>query len=96
MSCYFLAQIAIHDRDEYAKYEDGFDEIFRKYRGTVVAVDDHPLLLEGEWKHRRIVMIRFPSNEDAQRWYYSPEYQRLAQHRFRASDATVMLVDARE
>ena len=47
MSCYFLAQISIHDRDEYQKYLDGFDEIFARYKGIVVAVDEAPTILEG-------------------------------------------------
>jgi len=96
MSCYFVAQITIHDRDAYGLYEDGFDEVLGKFNGTVIAVDDHPVLLEGEWNHGRIVLIRFPSKEEARRWYDSPEYRRLAEHRFRASEATTMLVEARE
>ncbi len=47
MSTYFIAQIKIHDPDEYEKYLDGFDEVFSKYDAEVVLVDDNPELLEG-------------------------------------------------
>jgi uncharacterized protein (DUF1330 family) len=92
MSCYFIAQIKIHDREEYRKYEEGFDEIFGKYKGMVVLVDEAPVVLEGEWPYTRTVMLRFPSEEEAKRWYESPEYKKLAAHRHRASAANIVLV----
>jgi uncharacterized protein (DUF1330 family) len=95
MSCYFIAQINIHDRDEYQKYLDGFDEIFGKYKGIVVAVDEAPTILEGEWPFGRTVLIRFPDEEEARRWYTSPEYRELVKHRHRSSRANIVLVERR-
>jgi len=39
------------------------------------------------------VLIRFPSADEAQRWYASPQYQAIAQHRFRASTGNIGMVD---
>jgi len=96
MSCYFLAQITTHDPQEYQKYLDGYDEVFTRYQGRVLAVDDSPSLLEGEWRYTRTVLIHFPSEAEARRWYDSPEYQALAQHRWRASSADIILVQGRD
>jgi uncharacterized protein (DUF1330 family) len=96
MSCYFVAHITIHDRAEYKLYEDGFDEIFARYKGEVVAVDDHPKLLEGEWPYTRVVMIRFPDEQEARRWYDSSAYQQLVRHRLNAATANVVLVHGRD
>ena len=68
MSCYFIAQIEIHDRDEYQQYLDGFDEVFEKYKGMIMAVDEEPVVLEGEWPFTRTVLIRFPDENEARRW----------------------------
>ena len=95
MSCYFVAQITIQDPEEYARYLEGYDAVFSRYEGEVVAVDDAPLLLEGDWCHGRFVLIRFPSEAEARRWYSSAEYQALAEHRWRASKADVLLVPGR-
>lgn len=92
MSCYLIAQININDPAEYQKYIDGYDEIFSKYKGIVVAVDEEPRVLEGEWPYTRTVLIRFPNQEEAERWYGSAEYQELVQHRHRSSDANIVLV----
>ena len=95
MSCYIIAQIKIHDRGEYDKYENGFDEVFTKFKGIIVAVDEDPVILEGEWPFTRTVLIRFPNEEEAKRWYESSEYQELAKHRHRASTGNIVMVKRR-
>lgn len=96
MSSYFVAQITINDPDEYQKYLDGYDEIFERYEGEVVAVDDRPEILEGNCSHTRIVLIRFPDAAGLKRWYNSPEYQQLAKYRRNASKADILLVHGRK
>jgi uncharacterized protein (DUF1330 family) len=93
MSCFLIAQIAVHDRDEYQKYLDGFDAIFAKYRGAVMAADEAPTVLEGEWPFTRTVLIKFSDAQEARRWYDSPEYQELAKHRHQASKTNLVLVE---
>ncbi len=95
MSCYLVARITIHDRNGYARYLDEFDEAFARYHGEVLAVDEAPELLEGEWNATRLVLIRFPSKAECHRWYDSPEYQRIARHRWGASHGDIVLVDGR-
>ena len=92
MPVYLIAQIEITDRDEYSKYEAGFMDIFSKYKGELVAVDEQTRTLEGEWPYTRTVLLRFPEEAEADRWYGSPEYQALVQHRFAASKGNIVLV----
>ena len=96
MSCYFVAQITIHDTELYEKYLDGFDAAFEKFHGTVVAEDDDTVSIEGDWPFTRTVLIRFPDRAEAQRWYGSEEYQQIVRHRHRASDANIALVEGRD
>ncbi len=96
MSCYFIAQISIHDYQKYKLYEEGFDGIINNYDGKVIVVDDRATLLEGDWQHKRMVIIRFSDEAEAQRWYHSPEYQALAKYRKQASVADIVLVKGRE
>ena len=91
MSYYLVARISITDRDTYSRYEAGFMEIFARYNGQLLAVDEDVTVLEGEWPATRTVLIQFPSEEEALAWYQSSEYQELAKHRFAASDADIAL-----
>lgn len=93
MACFIIAQIDIHDRDAYRAYLDGYDEIFAKYRGRVLIVEEKPTVLEGEWPWTRTVLIRFPDEAEARRWFESDEYQALAAHRRNASTANIILVN---
>lgn len=90
MPVYIVANIAIENHEEYAAYQAGFLEIFARYQGELLAVSDAPRVIEGEWPFTRAVILRFPSEAEATRWYESPEYQALAQHRWRASKGTVV------
>ncbi len=92
MSSYFVALINIHDPDRYEDYLDGFDAVFERYQGEVVAVEDQPRVLEGSWPAGRTVLIRFPSDDDLLRWYRSPEYQELATIRHAAADADIAVI----
>ncbi|UCE25653.1 MAG: DUF1330 domain-containing protein [Candidatus Zixiibacteriota bacterium] len=96
MKCYFLAQIEISDPAEYQKYLDGFDAVFADYKGRVIAVDDDPVVLEGDWPYQRTVLMCFPDLSEARKWYDSPEYQQLVKNRHRASKANIVLVEGRE
>ena len=93
MSVYVIAQISIHDRDEYRRYEAGFMDVFAQFAGELLAVSEDPAVVEGQWPCTRTVLMRFPSAEEARRWYSSPEYQAIAQHRFRASTGNAVLVE---
>ena len=41
------------------------------------------------------VIIRFSNEDEARRWYHSPEYQSLLKHRLQASKGTVLLINDR-
>jgi len=94
MTTYLIATINIHDRDEYAKYESGFMDIFAQYSGKLLSVDETPVTLEGEWDYTRTVLIEFPSKTDATAWYESAAYQKLMQHRLAASTANLALIES--
>lgn len=92
---YIVAQINIHDRDEYAKYGAGFGAIFRAHQGESVAFSEEPDVLEGSWDYGRTVIIRFPSKAAAMAWYESPEYQEILKHRLAAATSNLVLIEGR-
>ena len=92
MPIYIVALINIEDRDTYARYEAGFMEIFDRYEGELLAVDEAVKELEGSWEYMRTVIIQFPDEAAARSWYDSDDYQALAQHRFAASAANLAIV----
>ena len=44
-------------------------EIFAQYGGEMLAVDEAPTVLEGQWPHTRTVLIRIADKVLADAWY---------------------------
>ncbi len=64
-------------------------------RGTYLAVDDHPVVLEGKWESERAVLIRFETKEDFEQWYQSEEYQLILKHRLKAAECNTILFEGK-
>ena len=91
MSAYFIANIKIKDEDEYRKYLINADNVFSKFNGKYLTVDQHPEILEGNWDYSRLVLIEFPDKESLKRWYYSSEYQEIIQFRLAGADCDTII-----
>lgn len=92
MSVYIIARFKIHDRSEYDKYSAGFPEVFKRFDGKLLSVDEDPMVLAGTWDDTRSVIIEFPSKESALAWMTSDDYQAIAKHRNAGSTANSILV----
>ncbi|MFT6407142.1 MAG: hypothetical protein ACJAQ6_000552 [Arenicella sp.] len=92
MTVYIVSQLTIHDRVEYEKYESQFDQVFSKFDGKLLSVDEDPLVLAGEWQATRLVIVEFPSKEEAFAWMQSADYQRISKHRNAGSSLSSILV----
>jgi len=92
MNYYFIAQIKINEKIEYQKYIDGSGDIFKKYNGEYLSVDNEPIILEGNWDYSRTVLIRFKCKDDFESWYNSDDYQKILQYRLNAANCDTILI----
>lgn len=92
MGAYIIAQLKFTDHASYRRYQDAFRGVFAQFKGTLVVADEEPRVLEGTWEKDKVVVLGFPSEEEALRFQSSPEYQAIAQDRRAGADATVLLV----
>ncbi|MBT8378984.1 MAG: DUF1330 domain-containing protein [Ignavibacteria bacterium] len=92
MSYYFIANIKIEDQLEYQKYINKVDEVFFKYNGKYLAVDDNPKIIEGKWNYSRVVVIEFKTEQDFNKWYESNDYQEILRYRINASYSDTVLI----
>lgn len=94
MSAYFIAQIHVHDPQEYQAYLAGFMPIFERHGGQLLVTSSkEPQVVEGQWDLPRVVLMRFPSLAQAQAWLEDDDYQSLAKHRHRAATTNLVLVE---
>ncbi|HJX03134.1 MAG TPA: DUF1330 domain-containing protein, partial [Dehalococcoidia bacterium] len=68
MPGYVIAQVEVHDAEEYRKYLSGFMDAFRPFDGRILVATDEMEILEGEWPQARTVVMEFPSTALARQW----------------------------
>ena len=94
MAVYLIARFTIHDRASYDQYDAAFMEVFQKFKGKLLSVDEAPVVLEGAFDFTRSVLIEFPSKAAAMAWATSPKYRAIAKHRINGSTGEVIMVQS--
>jgi len=93
MAAYLITQIDVTDPEAYEEYRKQVPATLAG-RGAKFLVRGGALRrLEGEWPHERVVVIEFPSMDDAQAWYDSAAYAGPKALRQSASRGNMILVE---
>lgn len=92
MAAYFVVDIEITDPDAYQKYSQQTAATLEPYGGKFIVRGGNPETIEGDWKTKRIVILEFPSTEQAKAWYNSPEYTAIIGMRHRSAISKILLV----
>lgn len=94
MSVYFIAQVEIHDAEGYAAYMAAAGPTLADGSVKILALDEQPEVIEGEWFGPKTIVMEFDSEESFRKWYDSPAYQEAAKLRATATTARSALVKA--
>lgn len=92
MTVYAIAALRFTDRNAYNRYQAAFMEVFQRYSGTLLAADEAPQVIEGQWDREKVVLMTFPDEDAFREWAESPEYQRISEDRRAGADTVVLLV----
>ena len=92
MAAYIVADIEITDPNEYQTYAKQTAATLERYGGKFLVRGGPSETLEGDWKPKRIVILEFPSVEQAKTWYDSPEYSAIKGIRHRSAISNMLLV----
>lgn len=92
MTVYAIAQLKFIDRAAYDRYQAKFMDVFRRHRGTLLAADESPQIVEGHWDREKVVLMAFPDEDAFHAWARSPEYQDISRDRRAGADTVVLLL----
>jgi uncharacterized protein (DUF1330 family) len=93
MAAYVIADVDVKDAAKYDEYRPIAARTVAQYGGRFLVRGGAVEPLEGGWTPKRVVVLEFPSMEQAQRWYRSPEYAPGIALRQAASVGRVILVE---
>jgi uncharacterized protein (DUF1330 family) len=91
VTVYAIAQLRFIDRAAYDRYQARFMDVFRRHRGTLLAADESPEVIEGHWDRDKVVLMSFPDESTFRSWSESPEYQEISKDRRVGADTVVLL-----
>ena len=92
MTVYAIAQLRFTDRAAYDRYQMRFMDVFGQYRGTLLAADERPQVIEGRWDREKVVLMSFPDEAEFRSWSESTQYQDISKNREAGADSVVLLV----
>jgi uncharacterized protein (DUF1330 family) len=93
MPAYLVSDVSIQDAEAFQVYRTRAAAAIARYGGRYLARVGAIEPLEGSWRPERIIIVEFPSIEQARAWYRSPEYASALEVRDRALSRDLILVD---
>ena len=93
MTAYVIGEIEVTDPALYEEYRRQVMAVVTRYGGRFIVRGGRVEALEGGWAPKRFVALEFPSIDQAQKWYRSPEYAPLIELRKKASRGRLILVE---
>jgi len=93
MPAYIIAMVTVTKPDAYEKYRALAGQAVAKHGGRFLARGGRYEVLEGGFPGSRVVVLEFPSFDQAKTFYDSPEYLAAREQRRGAADLNLLVVD---
>ena len=93
MSAFVIFEVDVKDPERYEQYRAAAPATLSGFGGRYIARGGRTECLEGEWEPKRVVLLEFPSYEQARAWFDSSEYAAAREIRSGAAEATIVVVD---
>lgn len=93
MAAYLIADIIVHNPDQFMEYVRQVPAFVEKHGGQYLVRGGEPQGQEGDWRPQRLVIIEFPTRDDALAFLNDPDYQPVAAIRHTAADTNLIVAD---
>jgi uncharacterized protein (DUF1330 family) len=93
MPAYVINDMEITDPQRFEEYKRLSPSTVAAYGGRFLARGGEVTSLEGGWQPRRLVMLEFPSVEQAQAWLHSPEYAPARRLRQLSANSRMVVIE---
>jgi len=93
MPGYVIAEVEVTDPAGFEAYRKSVPATIEKYGGRYAVRGGALQVMEGDWHPKRLVVLEFPTVEQARRWYDSEEYREPKALRIKTSRSRVVIVE---
>jgi len=96
MKAYLVLDFSVHDLEGFRPYIATVPTYIARHGGKYIVRGAEPRAIEGDWSPERMVIIEFPTRENAEQFLNDPEFRELAKIRHRTTTSKLVLVDGAE
>lgn len=93
MPAYVIANVNVQDAATFEEYRKQVPATIAKHGGRYIVRGGRVERVEGSWNPTRLVVLEFPSMDEARRWYESEEYRGPKALRKKCAMTDVVFVD---
>ena len=93
MTAFLISDVSVRDADAFQTYRTRAAASIAAHGGQYLVRGGAIEALEGSWHPRTIIVVEFPTLEQARAWYRSPEYASALEVRDAALARNLILVD---
>jgi len=93
MKAYLILDLAVHDFPAFKTYMERIPAFIAKHGGRYIVQGAVPTPVEGNWMPERMVILEFPSRQNAADFLGDPEIQDLFAIRHRTTTSRLVMVD---
>jgi len=93
MAAYIVVDAHVKDTQQFLKYRELAQLAVAQFAGRYIVRGGACTIMEGDWQPDRLVIVEFPSTEQARLFYDSPEYLAARAARAEAADFDMLLVE---
>lgn len=95
-AAYVIVTLDVHDPETFETYRAQVPATLAAYGGEFVVRGGAKEVLEGAWPEQRVVVLRFPSMQQAKAWHGSAEYAGPLKLRQSASEGRMIVIEGVE
>ncbi|RZL88725.1 MAG: DUF1330 domain-containing protein [Variovorax sp.] len=92
-SAYIIADVEVTNPSQYEEYKKWSSEAMKAHGAEVCVRGGKVAVLEGDWNPQRLVVLKFPNVEAANKFYASPEYGKAREARAGAAIMRMIVVE---
>ena len=93
MPAYVIVDLTVTNLPTMEEYRKRVPATLAAYGGRFLVRGGAHQTVEGDWKPNRLVILEFPTMDQAKRWYDSEEYREPKAMRLRAGHANMVMVE---
>jgi uncharacterized protein (DUF1330 family) len=93
MPAYVIVNVDTKHPGEYEHYKEMAQKTVAQYGGRYLVRGGRMMMMEGTWRPTRIVVLEFPTYEQAHKWWHSDEYAPAKVLRQRLATSDLLIID---